>query len=469
MAHILFGMFNVAKTALTTHQRALDITAANIANVNTEGYSRQRLNLEQSQPVRHAGGSLSAGVGANPAIQRMHDRFLAGRMNTAASQQGRWEAQREVLEKAELMFDEVSGYGLNGALADFWNAWQDLANHPSGYAERAALLAGSHNLAQVFNQLSRELEQVRADSDVSITATVADINRLTREIAELNLKIAGVEAGNLHSANTFRDQRDLKLKRLAGLIEVNSFEDADGHLTIATAGGHSLVERARSWDLVTGTNADGFEDLFYQSSSGARHNITADIATGKLKGWLEGRDVIIPDFLSRLDEMAVGLAGAVNDQHQNGFDLNGDRGAAFFSPAGGASHIALNSQIAADANLIAAASADPVESVPGGNGNAIAMAEIANRLLPLGGGSVGLDSFYNGLIGDLGRSVSQATVNSEHQSMVSMQLAAYREAVSGVSLDEEMVNLIQFQSAYSAAAKLVRTVDEMLRTLIDMV
>lgn len=468
MANVIFGMFNVAKTGLMTHQKALDITANNIANVNTEGYSRRRLNLEQNEPVRHAGGTLSTGVRANRTIQRMHDRFLASQINAAASQQGRWEAQREVLEKAELMFDDVSGYGLNGAMADFWNAWQDLANHPSGYAERAGLLAGSHNLTRVFNQLSRDLEQVRADSDVSIAATVADINRLTGEIADLNLKIVTVEAGNLHSANTFRDQRDLTLKRLAGLIDVNSFEDADGHLTIATAKGHSLVDRTRSWELATGINADGFEDVFWQSSSGTRHNITADIATGKLKGWLEARDTIIPDFLDRLDDMAVALAGAVNDQHQNGFDLNGDRGAAFFSIVGGASHITLNGQIAADPNRIAAASADPVESVPGGNGNAIAMAEIANRLL-LGGGSVGLDSFYNGLIGDLGRSVSQATVNSEHQSMVSMQLAVYREAVSGVSLDEEMVNMIQFQSAYSAAAKLVSTVDEMLRTLIDMV
>ena len=328
------------------------------------------------------------------------------------------------------------------------------------------LLANAENLTLVFNKLSRDLTQVRNDSDVSITGTVNDINSLTSEIASLNLKIAEVEAGNDHSANEFRDQRDLKLKELSSLVDVNSFEDADGYLTIVTTNGHTLVDRTSSWNLTTNTNVDGFQDVFWESSSGAQQNITADISTGELKGWLEARDSIVPDYMTRLDDMAVEMATAVNSQHNSGLDLNGAAGLDFFSPFTGASDITVNSLIANDTNLLAAAA--NTENVPGGNSNAIALAEIQNQLL-MSGGSATIDDFYNGLVSDVGRFVSQARVNADHQSTVSLQLDTYREEVSGVSMDEEMVNMVQFQSAYNAAAKLVSTVDEMLQALIAMV
>ena len=466
MANIIYGMLNVARTALITQQKALDNTANNIANVNTEGYSRQRLNMEQNEPVRYDGGTLGTGVRANRTIQRIYDRFLAGQIAGAASQQGRWDAQLETLEKAELMFDDASGYGLNGAMTEFWNSWQDVANNPSGYTERSMLLANTQNLTLVFNKLSRDLSQVQGDSDLSINGAVDTINSLTSEIAGLNLKIAEVEAGNQHSANEFRDQRDLKLKALSNLVDVNSFEDADGYLTIHTANGHTLVDRTRSWDLTTETNAAGFQDVFWESSSGAQQNITSDISTGKLKGWLEARDVIVPGYLTRLDDMAVAMANAVNTQHSGGLDLNGNPGLDFFSPFTGASDLTVNDLIVNDTNLIAAAA--NTEGVPGGNSNAIAVAEIQNQLL-MSGGSATIGDFYGGLVSDVGRFTAQSKVNMDHQSTVSLQLATYREEVSGVSMDEEMVNMVQFQSAYNAAAKLVSAVDEMLEALIAMV
>jgi flagellar hook-associated protein 1 FlgK len=466
MPNIIYGTFNVAKTALMTQQKALAVTANNIANVNTEGYSRQRLNMEQNEPVRSEGGSLGTGVRANRTIQRSYDRFLAAQIADATSQEGRWQAQRETLEKAELMFDDAAGYGLNGAMSEFWNAWQAVANTPSGYAERATLLASSENLTQVFNQLSRDLTQVQVDSDVSITGAVADINALTGEIADLNLKIMDVEAGNRHSANAFRDQRDLTLKTLSSLVDVSSFEDADGFLTVVSAGGHTLVDRTRSWSLRTETNADGLQDVYWESTSGSRHNMTDDISTGKLKGWIEARDTRIPAYLTQLDDMAVSLADAVNAQHAGGLDLYGAAGVAFFTPVTGADDITVNTVVSNDPNRVAAAA--NTENIPGGNGNAVAMAEIQGRLL-MSGGSATMDDFYSSLVSDAGRYVSQATVNNDHQSAVALQLNTYREEVSGVSMDEEMVNMVQFQNAYNAAAKLVTTVDEMLESLIAMV
>ena len=361
-------------------------------------------------------------------------------------------------------------------MTEFWNSWQDVANNPSGYTERATLLANAESMTLVFNKLSRDLNQVQADSDINITGTVNDINNLTKEIAGLNLKINEVEAGNQHSANEFRDQRDMKLKELSSLIDVNSFEDGDGYLTVITANGHTLVDRTSSWDLRTGTNTNGFQNVYWESRAGAQQDITGDISTGKLKGWIEARDQIIPGYLTRLDDMADEMITAVNDQHHLGRSLFQstppayDRGIDFFTGTG-ASDIGVNSLVAGDTSQIAAAIDDPptiIESPPGGNGNAIAMAEIQNRLV-MSGGNATMDDFYNGLVSDVGRSVSEAQINGEHQSMVSMQLATYREEVSGVSMDEEMVNMVQFQSAYTAAAKLVTAVDEMLQSLIAMV
>jgi flagellar hook-associated protein 1 len=468
MANIIFGMLDVAKTALITQQKALDITANNIANVNTEGYTRQRLNMEQNEPVRYEGGTLSTGVRANRTIQRVYDRFLNSQMVGAAAKEGRWQAQGETLEKAELMFDEVSGYGLNHAMSQFWGAWQQLSNNPSGYTERVTLIGESRNLTDVFNKLARDLNQVQKDSDTSIKGAVGDINTLAREIAELNLKIAEVEAGNDHSANEFRDARDLKLKDLSNLINLDSFEDADGYLTVVTSNGHTLVDRVNSWNLRTGPNADGFSDVFWESSNGTLQNITNDISNGKLRGWIEARDTIVPDYLTRLDDMAQTMITTVNTLHSSGISLAAppdDTGIDFFSGTD-ASDIAVNTDIVNNSNLLAAAL--NTEGVPGGNGNAIAISELQNSL-SMSGGTATIDDFYDSLISDVGGNVSHAKVNTDHQSMVSIQLSTYREEVSGVSMDEEMVNMVQFQSAYTAAAKLVNTVDEMLQALIEMV
>ena len=464
MANIIYGMFNVASTALLTQQKALDVTANNIANVNTEGYSRQRINMEQNEPVRYQGGTLGTGVQTNQYIQRVYDQFINAQLAESQSLSGRWDATLETLEKAELMFDETSGYGLNDALAQFWNSWQELSNTPSGYTERATLIGDTQNLTAIFNNLSEGLSEVQSDSDESITSAVDQINTLTSEIADLNLKIVEVEAGG-HSANEFSDARDMKLRELSELIDINSFEDADGYLTITSVNGKTLVDRTSSWELTTHENTDGLQDVFWISSSGAEENITNGISTGKLKGWIEARDETIVDFKDRLDELAAAIVSEVNSLHSTGTTLDGTTGVDYFTGTD-ASDISINTDIINDSNLIAAALS--TEAVPGGNGNAMDIAALQTSLT-MSTGTATFDDFYNALAGDVGSGVAHAQTNSNHQSSVSLQLSTYREEVSGVSLDEEMIALVQFQSAYNAAAKIVTTVDEMLDSLIAMV
>jgi flagellar hook-associated protein 1 FlgK len=199
-------------------------------------------------------------------------------------------------------------------------------------------------------------------------------------------------------------------------------------------------------------------------SSGTAVDITASIDGGKLKGWLEVRDAAIPDYMARLDALAGDLANGVDALHTAGFDLNGAAGQVFFSGST-AADIGLNPIISADPDRVAAAAT--AAGAPGDNANAVAIADLQHASV-MGGGTAGFDDFYRSLVTDVGNQVRSATDFTEHQTVMLTSLDNYRESISGVSLEEEMLNLIKFQHAFDAAAKLVTTVDEMIQTMMDM-
>ena len=459
----IYGLLNIGRNSLMTQQKAIDITGNNIANVNTPGYSRQRLNMEQNQPVLYDDGQISTGVKANRKIQRIYDRFLSAQINGENEKLGRWGAQKEILEKAELMFDDASGYGLGEAMSQFWASWQDLTNNPSGRVERVTLLADSQNLTDTFNKLNYDLTELRKDADLSISTTVEQINPLTEQIADLNMKIKEAEAGG-HNANDYRDKRDLLVKNLSNLIDVHSFEDGDGYIHIYTANGKTLVDRSYSWDLETSDNGSGYLGVYWVDSQGVQDEITSTISGGKLKGWIEARDTIVPDYLNRLDTLSNKIISQVNSQHRLGYSLDGTTTNQDFFTGTTAVDMAVDSAVEADVNLIAAAST--AATAPGDETNALAIANLQHGLFLSG---TTFDNYYGSIISDVGSNVVQSTTYHDHQETMLSTLENYREEVSGVSLDEEMVNLVQFQSAYQAAAKIINTVDEMLDSLMTIV
>lgn len=458
----MLGLLNIGQSALLTQQKAIDITGNNIANVNTPGYSRQRLVMEQGEPVRVNNMTMSTGVTADPAIQRFYDQFLGAQLRDENENLGRWEAQKDALEKVELLFDEANEYGLSSAMNEYWNAWQDLSNNPAGVAERTSLLSASQFLATTFNQIYNNLSTLQRDIDTHVDGIVADVNDMTDRIAVLNQKISQVENTG-HNANELRDERDQLLFELAEMIDINSFEDGDGNLNIDTANGKPLVNGASTWDLVTMDNA-GVQDVFWQASDGSTVNITTNIAGGELKGWIESRDSLLSGYLTQLDDLANAVRNDVNTQHALGFDLNGNAGGIFFTGTG-AFDMAVNAAIVADTDLIAAAGAG--EGLPGGNTNAIAMANLQNASSAALGGST-FGEYNSSLVGKIGADVQAAEFNQGHQAIMVQSLESYRQEVSGVSLDEEMINLVQFQHAYNAAAKLITTADEMLEEILAM-
>ena len=463
----IFGVLNMGSKALTVQQKGIYVTGNNIANVNTPGYSRQRLNLSSDVPLNTGIGSVGTGVAANE-IERVYDRFLGVQINNETQSLGQWEAYKDSVERVEMVFDESGGYGLNQVMSEFWNSWQDLTNNPSGSIERTVLAAKSEMLTATLSQNYEDLQQIQRDIDSNIEGAVGEINRLSENLVDLNQKIIQSELGG-HTANEYRDQRDLVLKELSELINISSFEDANGGTTVSVGSGQVLVEGTHTYSLSTQPDASGHRDITWIDSSGNSVIISDDISKGKLKGWLDARDVDINDSLNKLDTLAQDLMAAVNPLHANGYGLDNINGRDFFTieatAAATAAGIQVNSLIAADTNRIAAAEG---ADKPGDNRNAIAIAKL--RDMPtMNGSTVTFGAYYDSMVSDAGLAVQQATSYYDHQSQMVRQVENYRESISGVSIDEETVNLIKYQNAYQAAAKLINTADEMMETILSMI
>lgn len=463
MTTTLGGILDIGRQSLYAQQQNIQVTGDNIANVNTPGYTRRRTNLVTSPQLDDPNiGQIGTGVTATH-VERIFDRFIGGQINDAAGDLGRWEAQENTMSRVEMVFNEAEGYGLNQAMSDFWNAWQDLANNPSGATERAVLTAKSTYLADTFGHMRADLSTIQQDVDTQITGTVTDINTMATRLTELNTEIVNIEKNGQH-ANTERDQRDVLLRDLGERISFTSSESADGQVTITLDDGNQLVGGSPFGQLTTVLNAGtGLRDIVWDTAPGAPVNAT--IASGKLKGWLDTRNTIVAGAIGQLDALAGDMISRVNAQHSTGWDLTGGTGANFFTGAN-AADIAVNTDIANDPRRIAAAST--AGGIPGGGGNAIAVANLQNTGSMGAGNSATYDEFYGSIVSSVGIETAKATNYRSYQESTLTQLDNYRDAVSGVSIDEEMVKLVEFEHAYNAAAKLISTVDQMLDTLMRM-
>jgi flagellar hook-associated protein 1 FlgK len=457
------AMMSLAGQALLTQQQAINVTSHNIANVNTPGYSRQQLIMTTNTPLDSAIGPIGTGVNG-ATIERVYDQHLSTQINNESQGLGRWDAQKDAVKLVEMIFNETGGSGLSRAMSKFWTALQSLTNNPAGTTERQVLVSASQVLTTTFNKLNADLSKSQQELDLSIQGTVANINRLSGQLSDLNAKIISSEAGSL-SANDYRDQRERVLKELSKLIDINTFEDANGAVSVLVANGRPLVSASQVWQLSTETNAAGLQDVVWVDDAGNTTNITADISGGKLKGYLEVRDGIIADYINRLDTLAQSLITDVNTVHQSGFALDGSSGEVFFMGTG-AADMQVNPNITGNPDLVAAA-ADAL-TVPGDNRKAIEIANLQYQLV-MSANTATYNDYYSSLIRDTGNQVLISDAYHKHQSDMVAQLKNKRESVSGVSLDEEMINLIKFQNAYTAAAKLITTADEMMQTVLKMI
>ena len=446
---------NSAMRALLAQQQAMDVVSHNVSNVNTDGYSRQRVMLTPVAPP--AGNGVGGGVTFD-GVQRVRDLFVDFQMRQENQTAGQSQARADSLQLAQLTLGEPSDSGLRSVMGQFFNSWRDLANAPEDGAARSAVVQVGQTFAQTVQRISRGLSDIRNYADARLRDSVAEINNLAQRVALLNDKIISIRATG-DPAGDLTDQRDLALDRLSQLTQMSYQEQANGGIDVIVDG-RSLVHggTAAAIALVPNVANNNYSDLTW-ASDGA----TLDVSTGEIGGLLTQRDSDIPSRIADFDTLVSQIITDVNTAHAAGYALDGTTtGQAFFSGTTSAD-IEVDAALVTSPGLLAAATNT---GAVGDGSNALAIAGLQTAT-SLSGGSETYDSFYGGLVSRIGVSTADALGLAEAQRLTVDHLNELRQSVAGVNLDEEMVNLVQYQRGYEAAARIIKAVDEMLDSLIN--
>jgi flagellar hook-associated protein 1 FlgK len=450
----LFGSLSVALSGLAAEQAALEVTANNVANVNTPGYSRQTPQLAAGDPI--VSGNLTLGTGVVlQGIESLRDPILELQLSQEMQDQGRLNTALNALQQMQVPFSSTTG-DIGSSISSFFDSLNQLSTDPSNSADRQSVLTAAGNLATAFQTTAGDLTTQRANLDLSIGQTVNQINVLSSQIAQVNQQISSVQNLN-QNAGALIDQRTTLIDQLSQLVDV-SVVPSDNTITLTTTAGAALVSGGQSFALTAKPDASGVQHVFDAQGT----DITSQISSGSLAGILEVRDQDIPSVLSNLDTLASGIANAINSAQQSGFDLNGKAGVDLFTPPPAGSGAAASMSVAiTDPSLIAASS----DGTPGSNGNIANLLAVQND--PVAGGQTPTNYFAN-IVFQVGSDVSNTSAESTASAQILQQLQDQRSSVSGVSLDEEAANMIQYQSAYNAAAQVISAINSMTETVIQM-
>ncbi len=461
MRSTFFGL-EIGRRGIQSQQKALDVTGHNIANANTEGYSRQRAIMEATTPMYYPGynkpvgaGQIGTGVSVQE-IKRVRDSFLDTQIRKEFASGGEWEYRNDILKKLETILNEPSESGLRTALDQFWGSIQTLSTRPEDRSVRANVRQLGIVLADTFNHMNRQLTDLQKDVDKTITIKVEEINVIAQQISDLNKQIVQVESSGDHS-NDLRDRRDLLLDQLSQLARVGIQEDTTGAVTVSLGNG-LLVTNQMANKLTTQTDPlTGLHSVQWPDGT----NIS--FTSGTMKGLFHSRDVIVESQLTQLNDLASQFISKFNTQHQSGFGLNSSTGNSFFAGTD-ASDMQVDAAIMSELDNIAAAGG-VLPVAPGNNTNALLLAALKHDTTAMGTST--FDDYYRGMAAQLGVDSQAAEKMVNNQQLVLSQLENQRQQISGVSLDEEMTSMIKFQHAYNAAARVVTSVDEMLDTIIN--
>ncbi|MBI5799643.1 MAG: flagellar hook-associated protein FlgK [Verrucomicrobia bacterium] len=467
----LFGTLGMGTRSLQAQQQGIETAGHNLANVNNPAYARQRVRLSTSSALPTPLGPVGTGAQVT-LVEQIRDRLLDQRISGESSVSGYWLAQQKALQYAQAELGQgidrqASGAegaaaagaqrGLADGLQDLFNAFQSVATSPTSIADRQVLLQKAQSLASRFNVTDQRLSQLRNLLNEQLQDDVAAANGLLSGIASLNDSILNSEVGG-GAANDLRDLRQQKLEALAQLVKVDAVEDPSGSLNLSVSGtavvtGKTVNDTLEAFDPGTGAL------LVRTATSSTALTLTG----GAMQGEIDARDGALTDLQNKLNAEATELITRVNALHGAGFGLTGSTGAAFFSGTS-ATTISVNATLTANPALVQAAG---VAGAAGDNQVALALAQLAEtRLATLGNQTLQQD--YAQTVAALGQSLASANEQVSDQEAVGKMLGRQRASVSGVSLDEEMTELVKYQKAFAASAKLISTVDEMLDVVVNM-
>lgn len=509
-----FHGLEVSKRGLFAQQSALNTTSHNIANANTEGYTRQRANMRATTGIPYPGLDTSRGPGLIGTgvevteLQRIREDFLDVQFRTENKHFGYWEARRDGLEKIEVILNEPSDTGLQKVMDELWKSWQDLAKEPESLSTRAVVRQRAIAVAETFAAITTSLTELQNDLDNVVRVKVIDINSIAQQIANLNRQIGDVVPHG-YQPNDLYDQRDVLLDKLAKMADIRVIPGEMGMVNV-TIDGQPLVNGRESVEMAATENpVTGFVDI----TLGGEPFIPQ---SGSLKGTFDARGVAtinpdtnevtmtgpVPDIMKRLNLLAVNLTTEINKLHETGLNLfdiqnrstnpNAPLSALpFFVDADGlaanppviryptsAAKVAVNPAIINSLNNIAAAKQiitgeGAGTSFQGDGSNAQAIASIKFKMIDIGIAPDGkletatLDDYYRYTISQLGVDSQEAQRMEKNSEILVGQVDTQRQSVSGVSIDEEMAEMVKYQHAYSAAARVMTSMDELLDKIIN--
>lgn len=477
----LLTSLNAARTALEVNQKSIEVVGNNIANVNTEGYSRQKAITEAYPSMNHGGFFIGQGVKIGD-ISREHDVYLEQQIKQKSTEFGYQQGLTLPLSQLETVFD-ISENNLSGDIDNFFDSLQELSANPSDMVQRNHVIQQGEVLATTFNSTYQELNSIQININDSISSKIGAINSQITAIADLNERIIAIETYN-KTANGARDQRDLLAKELAQTLGAQSYEDSQGGLNVHLPGGQPLVQGVWSSTLVADVTGQKL-DLSIEYGGSSKPLGVNDFG-GEFDALVEIRDVFIPEVTADLDQLAYELSVQVNLQHQAGGTLDSEAGGDFFtmppgyvaSPPGpaptateyeGAAR-SISVAITDGAKIAAGMHPDngtPAGTVaPGDNTNALLLSNVADTYLVDGNDS--FNSLYANIAAKIGAESNQNQLSLAGAEDALVQLENFRDSAAGISLEEEMISLIQYQRGFESSAKFLSTIDEMMNTLLSI-
>ena len=471
----LNGTLDMAARAMQTQMTGVQVSGQNLANVNTQGYSRQTVDIQTSADISTNIGMQ--GTGSNVvAIQQAVNTLLNSQIVSQQSTNGYWNAQQSALQSAQTGLNEflngtgsssssgsatnTTSSGLSGQLSSLFNNFQAVATSPTSIAARQALISQAQTVASSFNQVDSQLNATRTTLNTSITNGVSSANSLLANIAQLNGQISSAELSG-GTPNDLLDQRQQDLQNLAGLANIQTSNQANGAVEVSI-GGQTLVSGSKVTDTLQTYDASGSGSgqLMVQTVTGG---VDLTLTGGSIQGTINARDGELSTLQSSINTLASNLITQVNGINANGYSLGGTTGTAFFTGTG-SSDIGVNSALANNPSLFQASGS---ASASGDNTIALQLANLAT-VSQSGLNNQTFGNAYSSDVAALGNALQTANTQVTNQTAVSNMLSTQQSSVSGVNIDQEMTNLMGFQRAYEAAAQLVNTVNQMMMTVNQM-
>jgi flagellar hook-associated protein 1 len=450
-----------ARDSLSAQSYGLNVTGQNITNVNTPGYVRRDPLLET-----RALGTATTGTVTATGLRRATDVYIERRELTARGSASAASEHDKQLAGVEALFNDLGATGMGSVLDGLFSSFSALAANPNDPTARSAVLGAADAFASRANAIGNSLSDQKNELFKAAQDTADEINQKAESIAALNRRILSAEAQGEDAAD-LKDQRNNLLLGLSQLVDVRAIPDVKGSIIVQASGG-TLVDGVDTRKLAVTLHDDGSLKLTVARDGDAPTEVTQFLTGGRLAGLKDARDVDLFDVSDRFDKLIFDVATAVNGQHAAGFGKDGASGRDLFDvPAitlGSARAIKLDAAVAGNPDAVAAAA--DAASLPGGTGNAVALAKLWDQ--PLSGGRTASET-YGDMVGSIGQRKAAVAQAVDTQNAIKEQIQAMRESVSGVSLDEEMVSLTKYQRAYEAAGKVLSTVDELMQDLINRV